>query len=110
MNFSSLPQCFFCIAAFCCFGFSVVAQDDGTTTKEPPFSQPPKLEQAFDDDFSMDSRANYEIEGDVKWEKGKLSLGEGSVLQRKLDGSGPWIEMELDLEFPSSSKTANHRN
>lgn len=104
MNFSSLPKCFLSIVSLWCFGLSVVAQEDDPKTTEPPFSQPPKLEQAFEDDFSIDSRANYEIEGDVKWEKGKLSLGEGSVLQRKLDGSGPWIEIDLELEFPKLTK------
>ena len=33
------------------------------------------------------------------WEKGQLTLGDGAVVQRKLE-AGPWVEMEFDLEIP----------
>ena len=40
--------------------------------KKPPCADPPKLELAFKDDFSEDTRGDYEIEGGVEWEAGKL--------------------------------------
>lgn len=67
-----------------------------------PYSQPPQLELKFKDEFQTDSRVNYQIngtQGAVGWEKGKLILGDGAILQRKLN-AGPWLEIELDLEFP----------
>lgn len=86
------------LLAFSCLSLSLTAQGQ----EPPPYSKPPKLEHLFTDDFERDSRANYEISGKkdaVKWEKGTLTIGDGASLQRKLDG-GPWVEMELDLEFP----------
>ena len=71
-------------------------------THEPPYSKPPKLEHLFTDDFEKDSRGDYQISGKedaVNWEKGILILGDGAILQRKIN-AGPWVEMEFNLEFP----------
>ena len=62
----------------------------------------PKLELKFEDEFAADTRSDYKIssvEGAVGWEKGKLVLAEGAILQRNLD-VGPWVKIELDLEWP----------
>ena len=62
----------------------------------------PQLELKFQDDFNDDSRSKYQIsgkEGAVSWEQGKLILGEGSAVSRKLD-AGAWVRIELDLEWP----------
>ena len=62
----------------------------------------PQLESVFRDDFSMDSRNNYEIKGDVKWEPGKLTMAGGSSIQRTIKG-GAWAKLELDVEWPDLS-------
>lgn len=68
--------------------------------KQPPYSEPPKLELAFEDGLDTDTRTDYKITGDVKREKGKLTLNPNSTLQRELINAGPWVELEFDLEFP----------
>ncbi len=71
----------------------VVAQEAKQTEE-----QPPKLKSLFADDFQKDTRADYEVEGDVSWKKGRLRLAPDSSLTRKLKG-GSWVEVKLDLKF-----------
>ena len=72
----------------------------GQTTNETSTKQePPKLELAFSDDFSQDTRDEYTINGDVAWEQGGLTLSEGASIAREING-GAWAELELDLQFP----------
>lgn len=71
---------------------------------ELPFGSSPVLEGDFKDKFESDTRKNYKIEGDVQWENGKLAFDSGSTLVRKLKNSGPWIELEINLEFPKLSE------
>ena len=58
--------------------------------------QEPKLEPAFKDDFSKDTRSDYTVKGDVNWEAGKLTLPEGAWLERAVNG-GPWAKVTLQL-------------
>ena len=72
----------------------------GQTTNETYTKQePPKLELAFSDDFSQDTRSNYTIKGDVSWEQGKLALSDGASIACEINGAA-WAELELDLHFP----------
>lgn len=58
--------------------------------------EPPKLEPVFSDDFAEDTRADYELTGDVSWERSELKLGEGSSVERVING-GAWTKVRLDL-------------
>src|SRR5262249_55964959 len=40
---------------------------------------------SFRDDFAIDSRAQYTVQGTIAWQKGLLTLTEGARLARKLD-------------------------
>lgn len=71
-----------------------------------PYAKPPRLELLFEDIFISDTRVDYEVEGEpeaVGWEPGKLTLGDGTRLARRLD-SEDWIELQLDLQFPELTK------
>ena len=93
----------FCVLVFLSLpSILLTAQDEIPKDYKAPYSEPPKLELKFKDDFQQDSRGDYQISGKkdaVTWEKGKLTLGEGAILKRELN-AGSWVEMELDLEFP----------
>jgi CHAT domain-containing protein/tetratricopeptide (TPR) repeat protein len=72
-----------------------------------PYAKPPQLELLFEDDFSSDSRENYEIAGrdeSVIWEPGRLELKNEAIVSRKLEADN-WIELELDLEFSELTKS-----
>jgi tetratricopeptide (TPR) repeat protein len=62
------------------------------------------LQPVFSDDFSEDTRGDYEPQGDILWEAGKLTLSDGASLERTFKG-GPWTRMEV--EFESGNGTAN---
>jgi len=59
-------------------------------------NEPPKLKPVFNDDFSKDTRGEYEIEGEIRWESGTLTLSEGASIKRAIKG-GAWAQVELDL-------------
>ena len=42
---------------------NLVAQDELPKDYEPPYSEPPKLQLKFQDEFSKDSRGDYQIGG-----------------------------------------------
>ncbi len=60
-----------------------------------------QLKPAFSDDFSTDTRGDYEIEGDVNWEPGKLTLQPDALITRKVDG-GAWAKVELAFTPPET--------
>ncbi|MEO1614876.1 MAG: CHAT domain-containing tetratricopeptide repeat protein [Planctomycetota bacterium] len=66
------------------------------TAQETKQAVEPKLIAVFNDDFSTDTRGDYEINGDVAWEPGTLTLSEGSSIKRAING-GPWAKIELDF-------------
>lgn len=80
-----------------CSALFLVAQEQPPTTL--PFAETPKLETAFADDFSLDSRAEYEVEGDTNWKVGQVTLGSEAVLRRELNAAY-WLTMEFELELP----------
>jgi hypothetical protein len=71
-------------------------------------AQEPTLPQRVRDDFATDSRDNYRIEGDVTWHKGRLTLGPGAAISRKL-GLGETVEIELAVSFPEENARAELR-
>jgi CHAT domain-containing protein/Flp pilus assembly protein TadD len=74
-------------------------------------NEPRKLEPVFSDDFSADTRGAYEIEGEVSWEPGKLTLAEGASISREIDG-GAWAEVEMkfgDTGWPAGAEAAEFR-
>ena len=77
------------IACCCLFSFAS-AQEIEKTTGEP------RLQSVFNDDFQTDTRGDYEIEGDVTWESGTLTLDKGASIQREING-GAWAKVELDF-------------
>lgn len=67
-----------------------------------PYAKPPQLELLFDDDFTADTRGNYQISTEgrgIEWEPGKITLLDGGRLTRRIDGDN-CLEIELDLLFP----------
>lgn len=70
--------------------------DAQQTAREPEPSRNLELKPVFDDDFSKDTRSDYQIEGDVDWEQGKLTLPEGASIKREIHG-GSWAEIEVDF-------------
>jgi tetratricopeptide (TPR) repeat protein len=55
-----------------------------------------ELPLRFADDFGKDSRKEYEIKGDVSWEKGRLLLGGGTEVHRTLE-LGHRVQMSASL-------------
>ena len=82
----------------CC----LLAQVDetGATHADTAVLSPPELKLTLDDDFSQDSRSEYQLSGDTQWGAGRLTLAEGAAIDCQLANSGQWLELELDLEFP----------
>src|SRR5262249_35664699 len=39
----------------------------------------------FEDDFRTDTRKDYQIKGEVTWQKGRLTLAKGALLHRPLE-------------------------
>ncbi len=58
---------------------------------------PSQLKPLFADDFQRDSRSDYEVMGDVSWDKGRLSLAPDSSIKKKVD-SGSWADVKLVIE------------
>ena len=59
----------------------------------------PKLQTVVSDDFRQDTRRDYQIEGDVDWREGSLTLESGSSITRAING-GAWVHIDLQLENP----------
>lgn len=68
-------------------------EPSSSATKE---AKAPKLEPVFSDDFSTDTRGQYEVQGNVSWKEGKLTLAEGASITRDING-GAWAKVELDF-------------
>jgi CHAT domain-containing protein len=51
------------------------------------------------DDFQTDSRGQYEITGEVKWEQGSLLLGPDARVARKIPPA-PVVQLTLDVQVP----------
>ena len=64
--------------------------------QESPVDALPKLQPVFGDDFSTDTRPDYRITGEVSWEKGQLTLAEGALITRQING-GAWAKVILRL-------------
>ena len=60
-----------------------------------------KLETVFNDDFSTDSRSDYETEGDIEWKQGLLTLQQGSAIERLVPGS-PWVKFAIGMDVSES--------
>jgi len=56
--------------------------------------KPPQLERVFSDDFSSDTRADYESDGDLVWKSGRLTLSEGASIERSVN-AGAWVKSEV---------------
>ena len=54
----------------------------------------------LDDDFATDTRKVYEIQGDVSWQKGQLTLGQGAQLTRKV-ALGYTAEVRASIRLPA---------
>ena len=54
------------------------------------------------DDFSIDSRSQYEITGRVDWGKGKLTLHPGATVRKKIEPQSAF-DLTLDIELPAPS-------
>ncbi|MEZ6120516.1 MAG: tetratricopeptide repeat protein [Pirellulaceae bacterium] len=92
---------------WCVSGAWLQSQDASPADTESVNVQAPELKPVFSDDFSKDSRGDYDIMGDVNWEKGKLTLGEGAIV-RRIDG-GAWAKVSLklgELELAADGKPA----
>ncbi|MBL8852328.1 MAG: CHAT domain-containing protein [Planctomycetaceae bacterium] len=86
--------------------------DDKKTIQAPPvpnpnapYANPPQLQEFLFDDFSTNTRNNYEIlEGKeaTEWNSGVVTLTNGSQLSRILQAEN-WVELELDIQFPDLS-------
>jgi CHAT domain-containing protein/Flp pilus assembly protein TadD len=61
-------------------------------------AKPLPPERRFTDDFSTDTRAQYEIRGPVRWEKGSLTIGEGAVVAKRIE-PGQFVDLEVHLDL-----------
>src|SRR5262249_5669731 len=52
------------------------------------------------DDFTTDTRKEYEIQGDIRWQKGQLTLGPGAQLTRKV-ALGSTGQVRASLRLPA---------
>ncbi len=68
---------------------------------EPETANAFQLKQLFADDFSRDTRDQYEIAGDLQWRPGSITLAKGAKLTRTID-AGSWVEIECDLRHPQA--------
>src|SRR5262249_12557990 len=59
----------------------------------------------FRDDFATDSRKDYTVQGDVTWQKGRLTLAEGARLERKF-AVGHTVEVRAVLRLPPGADEA----
>ncbi len=91
------PKPIFCVVFLTIFLLRVASAQvrDG----EFDISTEPKLKLVFTDDFRIDSRSDYRIDGDVGFSEGELILGKDSSIEREIGGS-PWAKIELDLKWP----------
>lgn len=64
--------------------------------ESPNEIESPKPQTVFRDDFVNDSRADYVIEGNAKWETGSLTLAPNESISRSVDGSA-WATLRLRL-------------
>jgi CHAT domain-containing protein/tetratricopeptide (TPR) repeat protein len=55
------------------------------------------------DDFSQNTLKDYEVKGDVTWERGRVKLGPDARLARNIT-PGWMVEVTIDLEFPTLEK------
>jgi CHAT domain-containing protein/Flp pilus assembly protein TadD len=77
---------------------SVVAQDiQPPSNPEKGSSKPSKLKTVFADDFGNDTRSDYTIKGDSSWEEGRLTLAEGTLIEREING-GSRAKVTVRLE------------
>src|SRR5262245_61715799 len=72
----------------------------GTATGLPQSPVP-----GFRDDFATDSRKNYQIQGEVTWQKGRMTLAAGASLKRLLT-LGETVEVRALLHLPPGSDEA----
>ncbi|HMO16447.1 MAG TPA: hypothetical protein PKD64_19985 [Pirellulaceae bacterium] len=73
------------------------------TVNEQPnhLSAPDEFELLFEDDFSSDSLAEYQIvgpEGKVRWNPGRITFEAGGAIKRDVAPCG-WIDVDVDLWF-----------
>ena len=69
---------------------------------EPGAEDANQLKELFADDFSQDTRDQYETAGDVQWRPGSITLAKGARLIRAID-AGSWVEIGCDLRFPEAA-------
>ena len=57
------------------------------------------------DDFAVDSRAQYIVTGDVRWEAGQITLSPEATIGRTIEMGSAW-EVRFDLTFPPAEAAA----
>ena len=70
---------------------------------EPPAGAAPATVRTFTDDFSTDTRSHYEITGPVRWEQGKMILGQAGSIQRRIE-PGHFVDVAMNLVWPTVSE------
>ena len=65
-----------------------------------------ELRPVFSDDFSSDSLSDYQVTGDVVWEKVRLKLAKGASVSRSFE-VGSRVKVVAELEFPKLTKDAD---
>lgn len=73
----------------------------------PTFGAEPQKIRIFDD-FGTNSLKDYQIEGDVTWQKGQVTLGKGAKLTRKI-ALGHTAEVRALIRFPAGKETQEAR-
>ncbi|MEO1998810.1 MAG: tetratricopeptide repeat protein [Planctomycetaceae bacterium] len=63
----------------------------------------PQLRTILTDDFSRTSLADYQVEGDVTWQAGSITLAPDSSIGRPIE-AGEWVEITLDLDAVDSAR------
>ena len=65
--------------------------------------QDPQETSLFSDDFQQDSRPNYKISGEVKWERGALTLHGDASVQKNVQAGGT-LDLTVELRWPAATE------
>ncbi|MFT5328024.1 MAG: hypothetical protein ACI8P0_005931, partial [Planctomycetaceae bacterium] len=74
----------------------------GQETTRSDMASDVELRPVFSDDFSSDSLPDYQVKGEVAWEKGRLKLTDASI-SRSLE-VGSRVKVAVDLEFSTLTR------
>ena len=81
-----------------CGGASAQAGEAGRPASAGMPASTERLE--FRDDFRVDTRRQYQVQGPVAWNQGRLTLREGASIHKPID-AGHVAETTLDLDWPA---------